>query len=253
MRAFLCLYLGALIRGAEGFAGPSAALAVRGRAVGGADGFAGPSRPLTAKGPVVGRVATPLYYSEPPRRMPPPSFDRPDPRVLIAAKPGPEQQDAVFAICGALFLGTVVCVSILSGMESLLPGLFAAWRDYTWPLGLGVIFVAAGVSHFTVTDAFCRIVPPPGCWGGLWRVPAPGADFLRLSYEEYHTYWTGVAEIIGGLYLIGSGFGLTGVSPQFPSALLGMLVVSITPANIYQFTHDAEMGEGIPPIPVSNA
>ena len=90
----------------------------------------------------------------------------------------------VFAISGVLVLGTILCVQLLSGMEYVLPGgWFAAWRDYTWPVGLGFIFTAAGVSHFTMTNAFCNIVPYRGCWGGLWQVPA--LDFLGFTYEEF--------------------------------------------------------------------
>ena len=164
-------------------------------------------------------------YSEPPRW---PSsegivFERPDPSTLIAAKPGSEQQDFVFAISGAIVFGTFIFINLLSGLENLLPdGWFAAWRDYTWPLGLGLIFTAAGISHFTVKQAFCNIVPPYGCWGGLWKVPYP--EFLGLSYEEFHTYWTGIAEIAGGLFLIAAGYGIVDISPSIPSALLGMLV-----------------------------
>ena len=166
-------------------------------------------------------------YSEPPRW---PSsevnevvFERPEPSNLIAAKPGSEQQDFVFAISGALVFGTFVVINLLSGLENLLPdGWFAAWRDYTWPLGLGLIFTAAGVSHFTVKQAFMNIVPPRGCWGGLWQVPYP--EFLGLSYEEFHTYWTGVAEIAGGLLLIAAGYGIVDIPPSVPSALLGLLV-----------------------------
>ncbi|KAL7531519.1 hypothetical protein ACHAWF_003803, partial [Thalassiosira exigua] len=160
------------------------------------------------------------------------------------------QQDAAFAISGGIVVGTILAVQLLSGLEDLLPdGWFAAWRDYTWPVGLGFIFVAAGISHFTVKEAFCNIVPPYGTWGGLWRVPAPGAQFLGIAYEEYHTYWTGAAEFLAGAWLILSGLGIGDVSPKVPSALLGLLVFAVTPANIYMFTHDVEMGEGIPPIP----
>jgi uncharacterized membrane protein len=197
------------------------------------------------------RMKTNLHqYNEPPRSSQKEliAFERPDPSILIASKTGSEQQDAVFALTAMLVGGTIICIQLLSGLESILPnGWFAAWRDYTWPLGLGLIFTAAGVSHFTVKRAFCNIVPPYGCWGGLWRVPAP--QFLGLEYAEFHTQWTGVAEIAGGIFLVTSGLGIVDISPSVPSALLGMLVFAITPANIYMFTHDAEMGEGIPPIP----
>lgn len=215
-----CLYFGLAARDAAGFVGPSR-----------------PRRSPLRRAPpfrlpegeahihVDRAVAAPLppLRSEPPRT--PAEFDRPDPSILISARPGTEQQDSVFAISGAVFAGTFLVVSLLSGFEDLLPnGWFAAWRDYTWPLGLGLIFTAAGVSHFTVARAFCNIVPPYGCWGGLWRVPAPGAEALGLSYEEYHCYWTGVAEVLGGLWLIASGLGIVDVSPKVPSALLGLLV-----------------------------
>lgn len=153
-------------------------------------------------------------------------LERPDPSTLIAAKSGSEQQDFVFAISGAIVFGTFVFINLLSELENILPdGWFAAWRDYTWPLGLGLIFTAAGMSHFTVKQAFCNIVPPRGCWGGLWQVPHP--QFLGFSYEEFHTYWTGIAEIAGGLFLIAAGYGIVDISPSVPSFLLGMLVSSV--------------------------
>lgn len=240
-RAFLLVYLyfGFAVQNISGFASPSSQTSCPHRC------RSSSSPSLKANG--VCRI-TKALHSEPPRT--PTELERPDPSILISSKPGSEQQDSVFAISAVIVGGTIIFVNLLSGLENILPnGWFAAWRDYTWPLGLGTIFTAAGISHFTVKNAFCNIVPPKGCWGGLWQVPAPGAQALGLSYEEFHTYWTGIAEISGGLFLIASGLGIVDIDPKVPSALLGMLVFAITPANIYMFTHDVEMGEGIPPIP----
>lgn len=177
------------------------------------------------------------------------AIQRPKPASLIAAQSDEAQRLAVFAIATALVIGTGVVVSIFNGLEGLLPtGWFALWRDFTWPLPLGLIFLAAGVTHFTLRDTYTAMVPPIGTWGGLWQVPAPyNTETLKLSYAEYHTYWTGLAEVTGGLWLILAGtFGAGPV--QLPAACLGLLVAAVTPANIYMATHDI-VPPNLPPIP----
>jgi len=107
----------------------------------------------------------------------------------------------------------------------------------TWPI-LGLIYLAAGVAHFTEADGFENITPPNGTWGWFYTPFSARANVL----------WTGVVEIFGGAWMLfGAGAGLAGV--DLPAALgpvvsdgaltLFLLTAVVTPANIYALTHGA--------------
>lgn len=212
-------------------------------------GFSAPQTRISTGHPAMGHMSFSLRMSQledAQKSAPPLDVERPDPAVLLSAQPKNIQRVGFLAICFSILAGTVLVVNLLTGLENLLPnGWFDAWRDYTWPLPLGLAFGAAGVGHFAMKDTFTAMVPPRGTWGGLWQVPSPGADTLGLTYEEYHCYWTGICEIGGAILLIIGGFNQ---SPQFPAFLLFLLTSAVTPANIYMATHDAQ-APGLPPIP----
>ena len=174
--------------------------------------------------------------------------------ILISAKPPDEQKLWIGGITAGLLVSTVLIVTLLSAVESALP---AGWFGTLGNLGsvpLGLVFAALGAAHFAKKETFLGIVPPLGTWGGLWQVPAPGAENLGLSYAEYHTYWSGAAELLGGLLLAASGVGLVPVAvQQFDAFLMLLLTLAVTPANIYMATHDAQMEGGPPPMAYPDA
>ena len=174
---------------------------------------------------------------------------RPDPAILVSAKPEAEQKLWIAGIGAGIAAGVAVLVALISAIDPLLPADVVSFVGNANAVLIGLFFAGLGVAHFAVKDAFTGVVPPLGTWGGLWQVPAPGAEELKLSYAEYHVAWTGVAEVGGGLLLAASGLGLVPAALQQVDAfLLFLLTIAVTPANVYQFTHDAQMVGAGPPL-----
>ena len=126
---------------------------------------------------------------------------RPDPAILVSAKPEAEQKLWIAGIGAGIAAGVAVLVALISAIDPLLPADVVSFVGNANAVLIGLFFAGLGVAHFAVKDAFTGVVPPLGTWGGLWQVPAPGAEELKLSYAEYHVAWTGVAEVGGGLLL----------------------------------------------------
>ncbi|CAM9491870.1 unnamed protein product [Discosporangium mesarthrocarpum] len=150
----------------------------------------------------------------------------------VSAFPKPMQA----AVCGGVFLGIGAgTIAVLSGLAALPTG-WNAGLEFSSPLSLGVIFMAAGISHFTLHEDFCRIYPGKGAWG-FWYLPGSAS---------FHVNWTGVAELLGGLGLALGGLGL-GPQGLMPAAALSLfaLVIAVTPANVYMFTHGAQLPAGL--------
>ena len=169
----------------------------------------------------------------------------------------PEAAQAVVFVGAFVGLGagTAATTKALDGARSALPaGAAEAWRFGVEALPLlGVLYLAAGVGHFTQADAFRAIYPPAGTWG-LWYLPGSAS---------FHVAWTGVAEVLGGAGLLVGG-ALTKLDPERPgplglplsgvltsAAALGLfaLTVAVTPANVFMFTHGATMTPD--PLPLS--
>ena len=175
---------------------------------------------------------------------------RPDPSILLSARDDTTQRLGFIAICASLGMGTILMIQLLTVLEAVLPaGWYAAWRDYTWPVPMGLLFAAAGVTHFELEETYTAFVPPRGTWGNLWQVPAPGSKLLlNMSEEQYHCYWTGIAEIVLGVGMILSALHAIPLTVDVPAMALFFLIIAVTPANIYMATHDIQPPK-FPPVP----
>lgn len=187
-----------------------------------------------------------------------------DPNELISAQDDRTQQSSFVLLCGGVLLGSIAFLNLYNVFEVVLPPSIFAPFYTVLPYVLSSLFIAAGVSHFALEDTFTAFVPPKGAWGGLWQVPSPGSDQLGLTYEQYHSFWSGIAEIIVGSWLIiatattnglltfGDAAGDATVSSgamgamAIPAALMWGLTAAVTPANIYMYTHNPV----VPKIPV---
>lgn len=164
----------------------------------------------------------------------------------------PIQASIFFGILAILGVLTVPFSSFLDDITMKYEWV-QSWR-YTWPL-LGAIYAAAGVTHFTLQDAYENIYPQKGAWG-IWYLPGSA---------EFHVKWTGVAEILGGVGLLIGGL-LDAFAPVYntspnlltsagigsdSAAALLLLTIAVTPANIYMFTHGARLPVDGPEVPVA--
>lgn len=171
-----------------------------------------------------------------------------DPSTLISAQDDQTQQSSFILISSGIFAGSVVFLNLYNFLEVVLPPAIFDPFYTVLPYVLSLAFISAGIAHFAIEDTFTSFVPPKGSWGGLWQVPSPGSEQLGLTYEQYHSFWSGIAEVLVGSWLIlatatANGLLTGGVSDMvgnaaIPAALMWMLTAAVTPANIYMYTHN---------------
>jgi len=151
----------------------------------------------------------------------------------INAMPLGMQAAIVFGIIAAIGVGT----ALIAG-----PTFDAVRGSFLWNLSrpswpaLGLIYLAAGIAHFTELEGFENITPPNGTWGWFYTPFSPKVNVI----------WTGVVEIFGGSWMLFgalaplAGFTLPAtLGPVVSDAALTLflLTVMVTPANIYALTH----------------
>ena len=143
------------------------------------------------------------------------------------------QQRAAFLTCfTSLSLSTYLLRPPLHSLFTFLPS--SPFSVLWHPEGLGLIFILAGVSHFFVPE-FEDIYPKKGSWG-IWYLPGS---------PKFHVYWSGVAEILGGIGLTyGILYNEQVITSTFSALLLG-LSVAVYPANFYMYTHGKELPKGV--------
>lgn len=151
--------------------------------------------------------------------------------AYVSAQP-PEVQTAIIA--GVTLLGTVLTYLNYTTVGPWVCENVPFFDRYmaTAPFIQGPLFALAGVAHFLVPESFTCFYPVRGAWG-FWYLPGT---------PSFHVYWTGVAEVLGG---VGITLGATNL-PFVPNWLLPasgfglfLLVAAVTPSNMYMWTHNS--------------
>ena len=163
----------------------------------------------------------------------------------INAQPLVIQSLSFFGYFFALSMGGYLVIQLFDILQTINLSLFNLWKQ-TFGL-LGIIFMVAGITHFTVKKEYENIYPFQGAWG-FWYLPGS---------SEFHVIWTGIAELLLGAGLtVGSILNLIS-SPNSGSDLiayssLGLLILTVlvTPANIFMWTHGARLPMSQPPVDV---
>jgi len=169
-----------------------------------------------------------------------------DPESLVCAKDDTTQQLAFVSILVGVVVGSFGFVALYDFAETILPvSIFQPFYTVL-PYVLSSTFIAAGIAHFVLEETFVAFVPPLGTWGGLWQIPAPLSEKLGLTYGQYHSFWSGIAEVVVSSSLIATTAGVIDLGP-IPAYLMYLLTLAVTPANIYMFTHNPDVPV-IPPV-----
>lgn len=174
----------------------------------------------------------------------------------INTYPFPLQMAIFLGMYGLLFSGSWLLVALFEMLETstLLGDVYRGWQ-MTWIPLFGILFSIAGTLHFSLKQEFQNIFPYQGAWG-IWYIPGSAA---------FHVRWTGIAESLGGLWLLAAyvssifDFSIHDetsmisaiLSPSSPALALMLLVLLMTPANIFSFTHGARLPRSGPKLPMS--